>query len=166
MSLYDDTKDDENPAYALRGHDYHQCCMSPKEVGHKFTCINHPRMKDNSFVQVPITLPVRPPKGDFNVPNTTKDIVEASAQDNINHPKHYVTDKVEVIDVIEAFELDFHLGSVLKYVLRHNRKGKPLEDLRKAAWFLARKIKKLEEKEKLTPTKDPCYHSPFPPPAA
>jgi hypothetical protein len=133
MSMYDDTKDDENPAYALRGHNYYQCCLSPKEVGHKFTCVNHPRMKDNTLSQIHVSK------------------ITEETPDPINHPKHYVTDKVEVIDVIEAFDLDFYLGSVLKYVLRHNRKGKPLEDLRKAAWFLARKIKNLEEKATKTP---------------
>jgi hypothetical protein len=65
--------------------------------------------------------------------------------DIVNHPPHYkATNGVETIDVIEAFGLCFHLGNVVKYVLRHNRKGAPLADLRKARWYLDRKIKQIE----------------------
>jgi hypothetical protein len=53
---------------------------------------------------------------------------------------HYNSGGVEAIDVIEAFELGFHLGSVVKYVLRAGRKGDALKDLRKAKYFLDREI--------------------------
>ena len=68
--------------------------------------------------------------------------------DVVNHPPHYKSDSgIESIDVIEGFGLNFHLGNVIKYILRHNKKGKPLEDLKKARWYLDREINKLEEKE-------------------
>lgn len=59
--------------------------------------------------------------------------------DPVNHPAHYIRGGLESIDVIEGFELDFHLGNVVKYVLRHEQKG-GLEDLRKARWYLDRAI--------------------------
>jgi hypothetical protein len=64
--------------------------------------------------------------------------------DLVNHPPHYKVNGFEVIDIIEAFGLDFHLGNTVKYVLRHDRKGDALTDLRKARFYLDRKIAKLE----------------------
>jgi hypothetical protein len=65
--------------------------------------------------------------------------------DNVNHPKHYTSNGIEVIDIIEAFKLDFHLGNVAKYVLRSGKKTDELEDLKKARWYLNRKIERLEK---------------------
>lgn len=61
---------------------------------------------------------------------------------NINHPTHYNMGKFEVIDVIEDWKLDFHLGNTIKYIARAGHKGsnKTLEDLKKAQWYLERKI--------------------------
>lgn len=59
------------------------------------------------------------------------------------NPDHYKRNGMEAIDVIEAFGLDFYLGNVTKYVLRAGRKGEALEDLRKAYWYLGRKISQM-----------------------
>lgn len=69
----------------------------------------------------------------------------ASKPDNdpIN-PSHYKQNGIEVIDVVEAYVLNYRLGNVIKYVLRHSQKGKPLEDLKKARWYLDREISKHE----------------------
>jgi len=64
----------------------------------------------------------------------------------VDHPKHYNTGRIEVIDAIEDWKLGFHLGNVVKYVARAEHKGKPLEDLKKAQWYLNRAIEKLEQK--------------------
>ena len=58
----------------------------------------------------------------------------------MNNPPHYSSNGVEAIDVIEAFDLNFHLGNVVKYVLRADRKGAPMTDLRKALWYLSQEI--------------------------
>lgn len=64
--------------------------------------------------------------------------------DVINDPQHYKSgDGLEAIDVIEAFDLGFHLGNVFKYMARHKKKGRPLEDIRKAEWYLKRYIARL-----------------------
>ncbi len=62
----------------------------------------------------------------------------------VNHPAHYNTGGVEVIDLIEAYQLGFHLGNVVKYIARAGRKGpeKRLEDLKKAQFYLNRYIAK------------------------
>ena len=61
----------------------------------------------------------------------------------VNNPKHYGGDTTyEAIKVIEAWELNFHLGNVVKYISRAGRKDltKTKEDLLKAQWYLDRYI--------------------------
>jgi hypothetical protein len=63
-----------------------------------------------------------------------------SAPDPVNHPAHYKGNGIEAIDVIEGFGLGFHLGNTVKYALRAGRKDSELQDLRKARWYLDRRI--------------------------
>ena len=68
----------------------------------------------------------------------------------VNHPDHYKFgngDKYEVIKVIEAWDLDFHMGNTVKYIARAGKKDptKELEDLTKAMWYLQRKIDNIME---------------------
>ena len=60
----------------------------------------------------------------------------------VNHPKHYNNNGIETIDVIEAYNLNFNLGNVIKYVLRSDLKGNKIQDLEKALWYLKREIEK------------------------
>lgn len=62
------------------------------------------------------------------------------AKEMVNHPSHYQGNGIEVIDVIEAFDLGFCLGNVVKYVLRAGKKDARLQELRKAMWYLEREI--------------------------
>ena len=63
-----------------------------------------------------------------------------AALDLINNPPHYRVGGVETIDFIEAKDLNYRLGNVVKYVSRAGKKGDPLQDLEKAAWYLQREI--------------------------
>jgi hypothetical protein len=68
-------------------------------------------------------------------------------KESINHPEHYGGDNTyEAIKVIEAWDLDFSLGNTIKYISRAGKKdkAKEIEDLKKALWYLDRKIKTLE----------------------
>ena len=69
----------------------------------------------------------------------------AKAIDSINYPAHYTQYKYEPIDVILAWDLDFCLGNVLKYISRYRFKGEPVENLKKARYYLDRKIKEMEQ---------------------
>jgi hypothetical protein len=61
--------------------------------------------------------------------------------DLVNHPPHYKSGGIETIDFIEAKDLNYRLGNVVKYVSRAGRKNSdPVEDLQKAAWYLQREI--------------------------
>ena len=63
----------------------------------------------------------------------------------IDHPAHYAGGGIEVIDALEAWQLDFHLGNVVKYIARAGKKGDLLQDLKKAQWYLARRIAQIEK---------------------
>ena len=61
----------------------------------------------------------------------------------VNNPKYYGGDTTyEAIKVIEAWELNYHLGNVVKYISRAGKKDltKTKEDLLKAKWYLDRYI--------------------------
>ncbi len=70
--------------------------------------------------------------------------------DPVNHPAHYTANKgIECIDAIEATLTpeEFHgylRGQVVKYIWRCNYKGKRLQDLQKAEWYLKRYIQLLK----------------------
>lgn len=62
----------------------------------------------------------------------------------VNHPDHYQGNKMEVIDIIEDYELGFNLGNTIKYVLRADKKGNKKQDLEKAIWYLERELSKFK----------------------
>jgi len=74
-------------------------------------------------------------------------------EDNVNHPNHYTNGPkcpyckniIECITISEFF--GFLLGNTIKYIWRNNLKGKQLEDLKKAKWYLEREINNLENLE-------------------
>jgi hypothetical protein len=80
-----------------------------------------------------------------------KENLMKSSTDMINHPPHYQSDNgMEVINVIEAFGLNYCIGNSLKYLLRSGRKTKdPVEDYKKAVWYINREISKLENKQEV-----------------
>jgi len=64
--------------------------------------------------------------------------------EKVNHPSHYGGDTIyEAIKVIEAWGLDFCLGNTVKYICRAGAKGSEVEDLKKARWYLDRRIQQL-----------------------
>ena len=71
-----------------------------------------------------------------------------SKPEMVNHPAHYNTGKIEVIDAIEDWGLDFHAGNVVKYIARAKHKGTFIQDLRKASWYLSRRIELAESEER------------------
>lgn len=69
-----------------------------------------------------------------------------SDHDPVNRPAHYTSHPsgVECIDVVET--LGFNIGNAVKYLWRAGLKSPdPVEDLRKAAWCVAREIARIEK---------------------
>ena len=69
-------------------------------------------------------------------------------QDVVNNPDHYNTGNIECIEAIEESMSEFAFkgylkGNCMKYLWRYDYKGKPVEDLQKAQWYLARLLKEV-----------------------
>jgi len=76
-----------------------------------------------------------------------------AVSDPVHHPAHYKSKSgLEAIEVIEAFELGYALGNVVKYVLRSKHKGFEVQDLEKARWYLSREIDRLHRGSEGRPT--------------
>jgi uncharacterized protein DUF3310 len=75
---------------------------------------------------------------------TDRELRNVTGHDPVHRPDHYrwLPGDLEVIDITEG--MSFCHGNVVKYVLRADHKGSPIEDLRKAAWYLAREIERRE----------------------
>jgi hypothetical protein len=73
-----------------------------------------------------------------NVKNTEHNVMT----DNVNHPPHYKQGEIECIDAIKSCLGDgfkFYLqGNAMKYLWRYEHKGKAIEDLEKAIWYINR----------------------------
>ena len=77
----------------------------------------------------------------------TNSVSESVILDVVNHPNHYKSHPsgIEVIEITK--HMGFVLGNVVKYVLRADHKGKRLEDLKKARWYLDLEIQMEEERD-------------------
>ena len=63
--------------------------------------------------------------------------------DPISHPSHYAFGTIEVLDALDDWDLGFNRSSIIKYIVRADKKGKELEDLLKARYLLEREILKV-----------------------
>ena len=72
-------------------------------------------------------------------------------EDAVNSPFHYNTSGIECLDAIQAATGDgyqYYLqGNIIKYLWRYRYKGKPVEDLQKARFYLDRLILVLENEQ-------------------
>ena len=81
----------------------------------------------------------------INIPSIKKIwIEEVSMNDMVNHPVNYTNHPsgVEVIQITE--HMNFCLGNAIKYLMRSEYKGKQIEDLKKAIWYISREIERIE----------------------
>ena len=81
------------------------------------------------------------------VASRPKDITEIipTEGDSINHPSHYTSHPsgVECITITE--HMNFCRGNAIKYIWRADEKGDPIENLKKARWYLDREIERLSK---------------------
>ena len=80
-----------------------------------------------------------------------KKIKEKAKHDPVNYPSHYNKGGIGCIDAIKSCQGDgfkYYLqGSAIKYLWRHEHKGKPIEDLEKAKWFINKLIEIQQERD-------------------
>ena len=78
---------------------------------------------------------------------------EEEEEDVVNNPDHYNTGNIECIDAIEesmssvAFK-GYLKGNCMKYLWRYDYKGKQVEDLKKAGWYLQKLTEMVIEENK------------------
>ena len=72
--------------------------------------------------------------------------IMSEKKDAIN-PDHYKDTGLEPIVAIEEWNLNFNLGNVVKYIARCGKKDEPLQELKKAEWYLKREIERRENNE-------------------
>lgn len=67
----------------------------------------------------------------------------------VERPAHYTFGKIEVLEAITDWQLNFSRGSAVKYLVRAGRKdpATEIQDLKKAAYFIAREIERLEKRQ-------------------
>ena len=82
-----------------------------------------------------------------------EDLIKEIEEDKVNHPKHYTSHPsgIEAIQITEHY--DFCVGNAIKYLWRSGLKQdadksnseKEIEDLKKAIWYINRKIENLQK---------------------
>ena len=70
-----------------------------------------------------------------------------SKKDNIN-PSYYQKCGIQLTDFIISQDMNWLEGNIVKYITRYKSKGKPLEDLNKAKWYLDKLIEQTTDNEK------------------
>jgi len=127
--------DDTDFEIGAQGKDH---LLSPEllKLGYKLLFDGRQKLYINDYLQAEVSIVKEQPK-------TTTEMV--------NHPKHYGGEEsvYEVVKVAEAWGLDMdaYLFNVVKYVARAGKKDtdKELQDLKKALWYLERKIQNLQK---------------------
>lgn len=85
-------------------------------------------------------------KHNYKIAQKQLDIYECKSKfkqvDNVNSPTHYNIGKIEVIEAIEDWKLNFNLGNAIKYIARCEHKENKKQDLEKAKWYIERELRK------------------------
>lgn len=66
-------------------------------------------------------------------------------KETVNHPSHYNENPSGVECIVVAEHMGFCLGNVMKYIWRADFKECPIDDLKKAQWYLNREIERREK---------------------
>lgn len=81
------------------------------------------------------------------------EVLTESNKDMVNHPSHYNSNSkgIEVIDVMDAFTEDLigidaiDIGTAIKYIGRLGKKDNPVQEVKKAIWYLQHYVDRKEE---------------------
>ncbi len=98
------------------------------------------------------SIPMRTKKSINDAPPHEWDLASRAIKDAVDHPPHYNKGDIETIDYIvdvlgEEGAINYCHGNILKYTgTRLHEKGKPIEDARKAIWYLNKLVELLESK--------------------
>lgn len=82
-------------------------------------------------------------------PNTESQRATEVKSDPVSHPRHYTSHPSGVECLTITRHMNFNRGNAPKYLWRAGSKGSEVEDLRKAAFYIADEIGRLEELQKI-----------------
>lgn len=68
--------------------------------------------------------------------------IKQDINDNVEHPAHYTQHPSGVECIVVTEHYNFCIGNAIKYLWRAGLKGDPIEDLKKAKWYIDREIQK------------------------
>lgn len=85
--------------------------------------------------------------------STRKNVVEKVVLEKdenyeyVDHPKHYNQGGIELVNIVDSYQLGFYEGNIVKYMIRSGKKpgNSKLQDLKKAQWYLNYLIKLLDK---------------------
>jgi hypothetical protein len=87
---------------------------------------------------------IREPQEGEGLVGLSESMLRQASHDPVDRPAHYTRGRIEVLDFILDQGLPYLAGHVVRYVCRYRFKGKPLEDLKKARFYLERLIEQEE----------------------
>lgn len=103
--------------------------------------------------EMEIPTPAEKPMAQVNA-FMNQDVDDRTAENAVDHPTHYCQGSIECIDALNAMVEGWFdpVAAVLawqtvKYIWRHPFKGKPVEDLKKAQFYLERLVQQYECKK-------------------
>ena len=136
-------KDDKVLLVANYLHDYPNA--TGREIAKKFKCaLSYAYVLMSKAKAIQISVEEVVDEIEEGIKNSRLAQSRSVTTDTVNHPPHYKTGGIEVIDFIEAKNLSYHLGNVIKYIARADHKGNKKDDLLKAQWYLTRAINNLK----------------------
>lgn len=141
MKMFNDEFMGDEDRYAKDEYPYYEV----KRYNQKY--LNNLASEEVKYTENDIYVGNHPDINDVNAPVSNN-------YEMVNHPKYYggKDNPYEAIKVIEAWDLNFNLGSALKYISRKSKpdasldeQHKRLEDLKKAAWYVNREVERFEK---------------------
>ena len=54
-------------------------------------------------------------------------------------------DRIDPIEIIEDWDLHFHCGTAINHIAQHKLRGRPIEDIQEAIWYLERYMELLKK---------------------
>jgi hypothetical protein len=130
------TKSSEAYVYYVRWTDKKGKAAPKKKKSKIVKAVKEVKQALDAIESKPTKLLVRPEHKDAALK-----LLNMKEADPVNHPPHYKTGGIETIDFIEAKDLNYRLGNVIKYVSRAGKKETdPVQDLEKAMFYLKREI--------------------------
>lgn len=136
----------KNPEKWLEYNDKQKALKMAQRKARRTSELRRKRREERKQANAPIVMQGNPVAV---VTEVTTPVPVVAPIDIVNNPPHYTVGGISVFQFIEAKGLNYGRGNVIKYVTRAGVKDSAteLQDLEKAAWYLAAEIDRLKGKK-------------------